>query len=197
MDKLLIAPASRVTPAMRSKRNRHLGGVLWFTGLSGAGKSTLGVALEQALFEKGWQVTLLDGDALRKGLCTDLGFSPESRRENIRRAAHVARLMADAGLLVIASFITPTEEDRAVAAENVGGYYRGVFIKASLEVCELRDVKGLYAKARSGEIPEFTGVSAPYEAPPSADLVIESGTESVEACLVRLIAYTEAAFTIP
>lgn len=180
-----------VSPEQRAMANGHLGGVLWFTGLSGSGKSTIARLLQKRLFNKGYHVFALDGDNLRKGLNSDLGFSPEDRSENIRRAGEIAALFAQAGTIVITSFISPYREDRrrvrAMSPEN----FHTVYIKASLAACEQRDVKGLYKKARLGEIPEFTGVSAPYEEPEMADITVDTEAGSIEACVEQLVKYVE------
>jgi bifunctional enzyme CysN/CysC len=178
----------------RAVANGHHGGILWLTGLSGSGKSTLAMALERALFAKGRQVYVLDGDGVRQGLNGDLGFSPEHRSENIRRVAEVAKLFAEAGFIVITSLISPTRADRLRARMIGGELFHEVYVKAALDVCEERDPKGLYKKARAGEIPEFTGVSAPYEAPETPQLVVDTGVLSVEQGLAELLAYTEKAF---
>jgi len=180
-----------VTAEARRQRNGHKGSVLWFTGLSGAGKSTLAVALERALFNKGYQVYVLDGDNVRHALSANLGFSPEDRAENIRRVAAVAALFADAGFIVISAFISPYRADRERAREACGERFREVHIKADLAVCEQRDPKGLYRRARAGEIKEFTGISAPYEAPEDPDLEIDTGAMPIDACLEALVDYVE------
>lgn len=176
----------------RARNKGHRGGVFWFTGLSGAGKSTLAMAVEKALFEKGYHVYVLDGDNVRSGLCADLGFSPEDREENIRRIGHVAALMADAGLIVISAFISPYRADRAKAREAAGDHFHQIYLNADLETCEARDPKGLYKKARAGEIAEFTGIDSPYEAPQNPELVIETHTQSVEECVAQILPYVEA-----
>ncbi len=183
-----------VTREARAARNGHRGGVLWFTGLSGAGKSTLALALERELFAKGYQVYVLDGDNIRSGLNANLGFSPEDRAENIRRVGEVAALFADAGFIAISAFISPYRADRERARRAAGEDFHEVYVKASLEACEQRDPKGLYKKARSGEIPEFTGVSSPYEPPEAPDLVIATDEMPVEDCLASLIRYVEERF---
>lgn len=162
----------------RADRN-HLhglaGSLVWLTGLSGAGKSTIAVALEELLHASGVHTYLLDGDNLRQGLNRDLGFTPEDRVENIRRAGEVARLMVDAGLVVIAAFISPYRVDRQMVRERFApGDFVEVFVDTSLAVCEQRDPKGLYARARRGEVPNFTGISAPYEVPESPELRIDT-----------------------
>lgn len=191
----------RVSHGARAKFNHHQGGVLWLTGLSGAGKSTLALALEQRLFRKGYQVYVLDGDNLRSGLNANLGFSPEERAENIRRVGEVAALFADAGFIVVTAFISPYRSDRERARQaslergGAGGFHE-IYVKASLEACEKRDPKGLYRKAREGQIAEFTGVSAPYEAPETPELVVETDREAVEASLQKILDYVEGRFRL-
>ena len=187
----------RVGEADRTRRNGHRGGILWFTGLSGAGKSTLAVELERALFLNGAQVTLLDGDNVRKGLSADLGFSPEDRAENIRRIGEVAALFAEAGMIVVTAFISPYRADRERIRARHPGYFHEVYINAPLEVCEQRDVKGLYRKARAGEIKEFTGISAPYEPPIAPELEISTAGTPVADCVARLARYVERSFGAP
>ncbi len=187
-DKNLTRVSHQVTPAERAAKNGHAGAVIWLTGLSGSGKSTLGMALENALHERGKQVYVLDGDNVRFGLIADLGFSPEDRTENIRRIGEVANLMAQAGLICITAFISPYREDRERARKAAGDRFIEVYVKADVATCEERDPKGLYKKARAGEIPEFTGISAPYEAPDAAELVIDT-REPFEECLEQLTAF--------
>jgi len=161
--------------ADREHLNGHHGALVWLTGLSGAGKSTIAIALEQRLHALGIHSYLLDGDELRLGINRDLGFTPEDRVENIRRAGEVARLMVDAGLVVIAAFISPYRADRQMVRERFApGDFLEVFVDTSLAVCEQRDPKGLYARARRGEVPNFTGISAPYEVPESPELRIDT-----------------------
>ena len=179
----------------RERRNGHQGGVLWFTGLSGAGKSTLAVEVERRLFNLGWQVYVLDGDNVRHGLNADLGFSPEDRAENIRRIGEVAALMSRAGMLVITAFISPYRSDRDRARQAAGERFHELFIHADLAVCEERDPKGLYRKARAGEIGDFTGISAPYEAPDKPELTVDTGARSVEHCVDEVVAYVQQTFT--
>ncbi|MGD9509513.1 MAG: adenylyl-sulfate kinase [Geminicoccaceae bacterium] len=183
-----------VTREARSGRNGHKGAVLWFTGLSGAGKSTLALALERELFAKGYQVYVLDGDNIRAGLNANLGFSPEDRAENIRRVGEVASLFADAGFIVISSFISPYRSDRERARAAAKDVFHEIYVRASLEACESRDPKGLYKRARKGEIPEFTGISSPYEAPDQPDLVVATDEMPVDECLATLIRYVEGRF---
>ncbi|WP_342727942.1 adenylyl-sulfate kinase [Bradyrhizobium sp. B097] len=173
----------------REIRHGHKGAVIWFTGLSGAGKSTLALRAERALFEAGWQTYVLDGDNLRHGLNSDLGFSADDRSENIRRIGEVAALFASAGLIVLTAFISPYQRDRRKARSASAGSFHEVYVKASLEACEGRDAKGLYRRARAGEIKEFTGVSAPYEIPQAPELVIDTEQSDVERCVHDLTEY--------
>ena len=190
----ITAVEHRVSGDMRALRNTHRGGVLWFTGLSGSGKTTLAIELEQRLFRKGYQVYVLDGDNIRGGLNANLGFSPEDRAENIRRVGEVAGLFADAGMIVVSAFISPYRSDRERARHAAGGEFHEIYIEADLTVCEERDPKGLYKKARSGEIEEFTGISAPYEAPADAQLVVNTGTHDVDASVRKIMDYVEKHF---
>ncbi|WP_338129171.1 adenylyl-sulfate kinase [Pseudomonas syringae] len=161
---------------------------LWFTGLSGAGKSTLAQALHTRLFDQGRTCVILDGDHLRQGLNSDLGFSAVDRRENIRRVAEVAKIFNNIGVTVITALISPMADDRRLARSIIGeAHFRELYICASLEVCEARDPKGLYAKARSGLIPNFTGVCAPYEPPKSAALVVHTGVVSIDHAVEQLL----------
>ena len=187
----ITAVGHAVTREARSVRNGHKGAVLWFTGLSGAGKSTLALALERELFAKGYQVYVLDGDNIRGGLNANLGFSPEDRAENIRRVGEVAALFADAGFIVISSFISPYRSDRERARTAVKDAFHEIYVKASLAACEDRDPKGLYKRARKGEIPDFTGISSPYEAPEHPDLQVPTDELPIEECLGVLIKYVE------
>ena len=182
----LVPIEHRISTDERRQRNRHGGAVLWFTGLPGSGKSTLALGLEQRLFALGTQVYALDGDNIRRGLNSDLGFSPEDRHENIRRIGETAALFADAGLIVITAFISPYRADREIARKAAGNYFYEIYINAPLEVCERRDPKGHYALARAGQLADFTGISAPYEPPVDPALVIETDKLSVEDSLVRL-----------
>ncbi len=179
----------------RKDRERLLGqrgATVWLTGLSGSGKSTIAVAAEAALVARGRLAYVLDGDNVRHGLNKNLGFSPEDRTENIRRIGEVAKLFTDAGVLVFTSFISPYRADRdRVRALFTPGDFVEVYVAASLETCESRDVKGLYQKARRGEIPEFTGISAPYEAPGSPELVLDTNQKTVEGSVGELVAYLE------
>jgi len=190
----LFAVAHRVTAENRVARNGHRGGVLWLTGLSGAGKSTLAIALEQRLFQKGYHVYVLDGDNIRQGLSANLGFAPEDRAENIRRVGEVAALFADAGFLCITAFISPYISDRERARSAAGPAFHEVYVKADLEICERRDPKGLYRRARAGEIAEFTGISAPYEPPSHPELIVDAGAHSIEESLAELTGYVDRVF---
>ncbi len=185
-----------VSAESRGVRNGHRGGVLWLTGLSGAGKSTIAAEAERRLFEKGYQVGVLDGDNLRHGLSADLGFSPEDRAENIRRIGEVGALFARAGLIAITAFISPYRSDRERARAAYPEAFAEVYVRADLATCETRDPKGLYKKARAGEIPEFTGISAPYEAPDSPDLVIDTDRAEINASVDVLLDYVEAEFKL-
>ncbi len=167
---------------------------MWFTGLPGSGKSTLAFELERVLFKKGKQVFVMDGDNLRHGLNSDLGFSPEDRAENIRRVGEVAALYADAGMIAVTAFISPYRADRRGARRAAGRQFNEIYLSASLEVCEGRDPKGHYKLARQGEIPNFTGVSAPYEAPKEPELVIDTAAMSVAESLKVLGKYVEKVF---
>lgn len=176
----------------RWQRNTHKGGVIWFTGLSASGKSTLAVLLEQRLFEGGHQVFVLDGDNVRHGLNSDLGFSETDRVENIRRIGEVAALFAEAGIIVVTAFISPYRRDRRIARDAAGENFHEVHLDINIAICEERDPKGLYAKARKGEIPDFTGISAPYEAPEEAELTLDTGKLSVEESIDQVMRYVEA-----
>lgn len=180
-----------VTGEQRALHNGHLGGVLWFTGLSGSGKSTIAKQLQKRLFDKGYQVYGLDGDNIRKGLNRDLGFSPADRSENIRRVGEVASLFAQSGTIVICSFISPYHEDRQKVRAIAPDFFHNIYIKASLEACEKRDTKGLYKLAREGKIPDFTGISAPYEEPVDPDLTVDTEQQSITACVDALLQYVE------
>jgi adenylylsulfate kinase len=171
----------------------HGAATIWFTGLSGSGKSTIAVQVEQRLVERGICAYVLDGDNVRHGLNSNLGFSPDDRTENIRRIGEVSKLMNDAGVIVLTAFISPYRQDRdRVRAILPEGEFLEVFVDCPLEECERRDVKGLYKKARAGQIPEFTGISAPYEAPAAPELVVQTAKAGVEACVAQVIEMLEA-----
>jgi adenylylsulfate kinase len=183
----IVRAEGHVLPTDRRRVLGHGPATVWFTGLSGSGKSTLAFALERALIADGIAAYVLDGDNVRFGLNRDLGFSPEDRTENIRRIGEVCRLMHDAGLVVLTAFISPYREDRQQVRDlYAGGGFVEVHVDTPLEVCEARDVKGLYAKARAGDIPDFSGVSAPYEAPLEPELRLDTAEQDLDAC-VRVI----------
>lgn len=176
----------------RARQKRQKPCVIWFTGLSGAGKSTLANALERALFERGHHCYLLDGDNVRHGLNRDLGFSDADRVENIRRIAEVAKLLVDAGLIAMTAFISPFRADRQLARDLLpADEFIEVHVATSLAVCEQRDPKGLYRKARAGQIPNFTGIDSAYEAPLDPELVIDTGADELDGCVQNLLAYLE------
>jgi bifunctional enzyme CysN/CysC len=180
----------KVMAEQRALRNNHPGRIVWLTGLSGSGKSTIATELERELFNLGKHVYVLDGDNIRHGLNSDLGFSPEDRKENIRRIGEVAKLFADAGTIVITSFISPYRSDRELVRKiSVPGTFIEVFVNAPLKVCEQRDPKGLYAKARAGEIKEFTGISAPYEAPEHPELELHTDKLTIQEAVARIVEY--------
>ncbi|KAL3769817.1 hypothetical protein ACHAWU_010325 [Discostella pseudostelligera] len=181
----------------RSDRERHLnqrGVTLWFTGLSGSGKSTLATALERDLLLHQKATYVLDGDNIRHGLNKDLGFGPTDRQENIRRIGEVCNLFTDAGIIVLAAFVSPYKEDRdnvrrLLNTDDGRNNFIEVYVKASVETCEERDPKGLYQRARAGEIPNFTGISAPFEEPENPEVVMSTGDNSVEDCVAQLMKY--------
>ncbi len=181
MNKNVIRHNFQVTKKERNQLNNHRSLLIWFTGLSGSGKSTIANALEKELLQNGFHTYILDGDNVRKGLNSNLTFSPEDRTENIRRIAEVANLMVDAGLVVLSAFVSPYQKDRENVKQIVGEKnFVEVFVNTPIEVCEQRDVKGLYAKARAGEIKDFTGVNAPYEAPNNPDIEIDTSKTTLE-----------------
>lgn len=180
----------RVPRQEKEKRNQHKSRVIWFTGLSGSGKSTIANATEKVLHDMGLQTYILDGDNVRMGLNKDLGFSPEDRTENIRRITEVANLFADSGSIILTAFISPYRDDRNNAREIIGSEdFIEVFVSADLSVCEERDPKGLYKKARAGAIKGFTGIDAPYEEPINPELVVETDKNDIEACAQIVIEY--------
>lgn len=179
-----------ITRARREDQNGHKSVCLWFTGLSGTGKSTLAHAIEERLYEMGCRTFVFDGDNVRHGLCSDLGFSPEDRVENIRRIGEMVKLFVEAGIIPMTAFISPYIKDREWVRSLVGAEsFVEIFCDASLETCEKRDVKGLYAKARRGEIKEFTGISAPYEAPENPELHLKTDSMSLKECVDVVINY--------
>lgn len=192
-SKIRSARSASRSPAML----QMAGGVVWLTGLSGAGKTTIARALELELRQSGRAVCVLDGDCLRRGLCADLGFSPDDRRENIRRVGEVARLFADAGLVCIVALISPYQCDRARArAAAPAGRFIEVFVNAPVEICERRDPKGLYARARAGKLKDFTGVSAPYEPPLTPEVELRTDQSDVSECVTRVATRLRAQFAV-
>lgn len=186
-DENVVWHAHAVTRADRERQHGHQGVVLWFTGLSGSGKSTVADALEQALHQLGVSTYLLDGDNVRHGLCRDLGFSDADRKENIRRVGEVARLMVDAGLVVLTAFISPHRAERQMVREMLGdGQFIEVFVDTPLAICEARDPKGLYKKARAGELRNFTGIDAVYEAPSLPEIHLD-GEQLVTKLTAQLL----------
>ena len=190
MKENIIPHSYQISKKDRQKNNDHSSFLMWFTGLSGSGKSTIANVVEQELHKQGIKTYTLDGDNIRNGINSDLTFSPEDRTENIRRIAEISNLMVDAGVVVLAAFVSPYKKDR----ENIKAIVKEenfieIYINTSLEECERRDVKGLYKKARSGEIKNMTGISAPYEAPENPELEIETEKEAVEQSVKRIIDY--------
>ncbi|SFB01178.1 adenylylsulfate kinase [Lentibacillus halodurans] len=181
---------SKVTKKHRQQLNNHKSAVIWFTGLSGSGKSTISVELEKELHSMGVCTYRLDGDNIRHGLNKNLGFSPEDRQENIRRIGEVSKLMVDAGLFTLSAFISPYREDRDEVRKLVeDGEFIEVFVDASVETCESRDPKGLYKKARAGEIKGFTGIDAPYEAPVNPEITVDTDNLSLEESVEAIVTY--------
>jgi adenylylsulfate kinase len=179
-----------VTREKREILNRHRSAILWFTGLSGAGKSTLAHAIEERLHQMGCRTYVFDGDNVRHGLNKDLGFSIEHRKENIRRISEMCKLFIDAGVIALTAFISPFREDRARVRDLVKeGDFVEIFCDCSLDVCEARDVKGMYTKARRGEIKEFTGISSPYEKPENPELSLDTGKTPLDECVDKVVAY--------
>ena len=177
-----------VTRAHRQSQNGHRAVILWFTGLSGSGKSTLAHAVEDCLYRRGCRSFVLDGDNVRHGLCGDLGFSTHDRQENIRRIGEVAKLFMEAGTIVLTAFISPYRADRRRVRDMVSDAdFIEIYCDAPIEVCEARDAKGMYKKARAGQIAEFTGISSPYEAPDHPDIIVETGQASLDDCVSRIM----------
>jgi len=186
----IIYHHATVTRERRNQLNNHKSVVLWFTGLSGSGKSTMSHALEERLFNKGCRTFVLDGDNVRHGLNSNLGFSHKDRTENIRRIGEVSKLMMEAGFIIMTAFISPSREDR-IAVRNLipNGDFIEIYCKASLKTCEARDVKGLYKRARAGEIKNYTGIDSPYEVPENADLIIDTEQETIEDSVSIIISF--------
>lgn len=192
-EKVFVMPSNVVLhdPTIKRKqreaKNRHRSAVLWFTGLSGSGKSTLAYAVEEALHKRCFQTFVLDGDNVRHGLCDDLGFSVKDRQENIRRVGEVAKLFMDAGLIVLVSLISPYRIDRDLVRNKIGSNFIEIYCNASIEICETRDIKGIYKKARAGEIANFTGVTSPYQAPLNPELNLNTGIEPLQDCTQKVV----------
>ncbi|PAQ15488.1 adenylyl-sulfate kinase [Bacillaceae bacterium SAOS 7] len=181
-----------LTKEQRRHKNNHHSAVFWFTGLSGSGKSTIANAAAQKLYELGVQTYVLDGDNIRHGLNQDLGFSDQDRKENIRRIGEVAKLFVDSGQLVFTAFISPFQEDRDIVRSLLQpDEFVEVFVNCSIDECEERDPKGLYKKARSGDIPQFTGISSPYEAPKAPELMLQTDQNTVDECVEQLLAFIQ------
>ena len=188
----VIYHQASVTRQRRNKLNNHRSIVLWFTGLSGSGKSTLAHALEEKLFQKGCRTFVLDGDNVRHGLNSNLGFSEEGRTENIRRISEVSKLMLESGLIVMTAFISPFSKDRNEARNLISSDdFIEIYCKASLEVCEARDVKGLYKLARAGEIKNYTGVDSPYEEPENPELTINTDRQTLDNSVSKILSFLE------
>ena len=179
-----------ITRDQRNRQAGHRSVILWFTGLSGSGKSTLAHAVEEALFNRGCRTFVFDGDNVRHGLCADLGFTKEDREENIRRIGEMSKLFTEAGVIALTAFISPFRADRNRVRGLVDkGAFIEIYCSAPLEVCEQRDVKGLYAKARAGKIPDFTGISSPYEPPLNPELIIDTANLALEKCVDQVVSY--------
>ena len=191
-NKNIVWQHSLVNKAERNLRSGHKSAVLWLTGFSGAGKSTLAHAIERRLHERNCATFVLDGDNVRHGLCADLGFSQHDREENIRRVGEMAKLFTEAGVIAITAFISPFIADRErVRSIMPAGEFIEIYCRCPLEVCEGRDVKGLYAKARQGLIADFTGISSPYEPPVNPEITVDTGTDSLDACVERVLNYLQ------
>jgi len=188
-SKNIVWHNTSITKKDREGLLNQKGVLIWFTGLSGSGKSTAASALEQKLYELGKLTYLLDGDNIRHGLNKDLGFSIEDRKENIRRIGEVAKLFVDAGIIVITSFISPLKEDRNNVRKLLGGSFVEVFVDCPLDVCEDRDPKGLYKKARKGEIKDFTGIYSPYEKPENPEITIHTNSQTIDQCVETILRY--------
>jgi len=189
----IIYHQASVTRQRRNRLNNHRSIVLWFTGLSGSGKSTLAHALEEKLFQKGCRTFVLDGDNVRHGLNSNLDFSDTGRTENIRRISEVSKLMLESGLIVMTAFISPINKDRSEARKLISNYdFIEIYCKASLEACETRDVKGLYKRARAGEIKNYTGIDSPYEVPENPELTIDTDNQSLDGSVSTILKFLES-----
>jgi adenylylsulfate kinase len=198
MQNNIVWHQATVTRERREKMNKHRAKLLWFTGLSGSGKSTLAHALEEELYQRDCRTYVFDGDNVRHGLCRDLGFSVDDRTENIRRIGEMAKLFVDAGVISLTAFISPIREDRDRARGLFPhGDFIEVYVDCPLEVCETRDVKGLYKKARAGEIKDFTGISSPYEPPLKPEITIQTGNREIAECITEIVNALEHRGVIP
>jgi adenylylsulfate kinase len=193
----IVFHQATVTRNRRELQNNHRGVIIWFTGLSGAGKSTLAHAVEEKLHQMGCRTFVLDGDNVRHGLCRDLGFSNQNRMENIRRVGEVAKLFMEAGVIVLTAFISPFRADREHVRDMVGNSdFIEIFCDSTIQVCENRDVKGLYKKARAGEILEFTGITSPYERPDKPEVIVETGRLPLTECVDTVMESLETVLTL-
>lgn len=192
-QKNIVFQHSKISRQAREMQNGHKSFLLWFTGFSGAGKSTLAHAVEEKLHQKGCRTFVLDGDNVRFGLCSDLGFSAQDRKENIRRIAEAGKLMVEAGVIAMTAFISPFREDRQKARTLFSeGDFIEIYCNADLQTCESRDVKGLYQRARKGEVKEFTGISSPYEPPLNPELTINTGTQTLQESIDQVMAFLQS-----
>jgi len=190
MNKIIIPHTSVVTKDLRQQLNRHKSMILWFTGLSGSGKSTLAYGLEEELYERGVRTYVLDGDSIRTGINRDLGFSTEDREENIRRIGEVAKLFVDAGIVALTAFISPYRKDRLIVRNLVeANEFIEIYVKCQVEVCEQRDVKGLYKKARKGIVKKFTAIDDPYEAPENPEIIVETDRMTIDQCIKEILSF--------
>ena len=190
LDNQLFSSTPKITRSDRERLHGHRAALLWFTGLSGSGKTTLTQALEEKLHQLDYSTMILDGDNVRAGLCNDLSFSQEDRSENIRRIGEVAKLFIEAGVFTLAAFIAPVQKDRDFVRGILGeNEFFEIYCKCSLEVCETRDVKGIYKRARAGQIKNFTGIDSAYEKPLKPDLVIDTEIETVQESLVKIFQF--------
>jgi len=190
VNKNIVWHKAVVKRGMRQEQNNHKSFILWFTGLSGAGKSTLAHRLEDILYQRGCRTYVFDGDNVRHGLCSDLGFSDADRHENIRRIGEMSKLFIDAGVVALTAFISPYRQDREIVRSLVeDGDFIEIHCSASVDVCETRDPKGLYKKARSGEIAEFTGISSPYEVPDAPEISVDTGSKGLDECAQQILNY--------
>lgn len=190
MNKNIFQQHALITKADKQQQAGHKSVILWFTGLSGAGKSTLAHAVEKALFDIGCRTIVIDGDNVRHGLCSDLGFSNQDRQENVRRVGELSKLFIEAGIITLTAFISPFQADRNRVRNLVNDdEFIEIYCNTHLQTCEQRDIKGLYAKARRGEIADFTGISSPYEPPVNPEIIVNTGSDSLEECVKTIIHY--------